>query len=105
MGQSSRSKSKSSRRSQQQQLEVVHPNAGGIDIGSRSHYVAVPTGRDPQPVRSFGCTTPDLEEMAQWLKSCDVTTVAMESTSVYWVCPAEVLEGACVIQVGIFILP
>lgn len=93
MGQSSRSKSKSSRR-RQQQLEVIHPNAGGIDIGSRSHFVAVPAGHDPQPVRSFGCTTPDLQDMAQWLKSCNVTTVAMESTSVYWVCPAEVLEEA-----------
>lgn len=94
MSQSNRSRSKGSRRARQQQLEVVHPNAGGIDIGSRSHYVAVPASRDPQPVRSFGCTTPDLEQMVLWLKACNVTSVAMESTSVYWVCPAQVLEEA-----------
>ena len=81
-------------RPRQQQLEVVHPNAGGIDIGSRSHDVAVPADRDPQPVRSLGCTTPDLEGLVRWLKSCNVTTVATESTSVYWVCPAQVLEEA-----------
>ncbi len=94
MGQSNKSKFKRSRRSRQQQLEVVHPDAAGIDIGSRSHYVSVPTGRDPQPVRVFGCTTPDLEEMVLWLQSCHITTVAMESTGVYWVCPAQVLEEA-----------
>lgn len=94
MAHSSRSRSKGSRRARQQQLEVVHPSAAGIDIGSQSHYVAVPADRDPQPVRVFGCTTPDLEQMVQWLKSCHITTVAMESTGVYWVCPAQVLEEA-----------
>jgi hypothetical protein len=39
-------------------LEVVHPDAAGIDIGNESHYVAVPPSRDSQPVRRFGCTAP-----------------------------------------------
>ena len=42
-------------------LEVVHPDAAGIDIGNESHYVAVPPSRDHQPVRRFGCTTAELK--------------------------------------------
>src|SRR2546429_2636625 len=45
-------------------LEVIHPDAGGIDIGNESHYVAVPPGRDNQSVRRFGCTTAPLKAMA-----------------------------------------
>jgi transposase len=75
-------------------LQVVHPDAAGIDIGSREHYVAVPPGRDAQPVRVFGCTTPDLLELMQWLKQCGVKTVALESTGVYWVPVTYVLEQA-----------
>jgi len=51
-------------------LEVVHPDAAGIDIGNESHYVAVPRSRDSQPVRRFGCTTGELKTMANWLKQC-----------------------------------
>ena len=43
-------------------LEVVHPDAAGIDIGNESHYVAVPPTRDSQPVRRFGCTTAELKD-------------------------------------------
>jgi transposase len=74
-------------------LVVVNPNAGGIDLGSREHYVAVPPDRDERPVRHFGCLTPDLVEMARWLKGCRVDTVAMEATGVYWVPVAQVLES------------
>jgi len=74
------------------QLEIVHPNACGIDIGSRTHYVAVRPDRDEESVRSFGCLTPDLHEMGRWLKECQVDTVAVESTGVYWVPVAQVLE-------------
>ena len=49
-------------------LEVIHPDAGGIDIGNESHYVAVPPGRDSQSVRRFGCTTAELKAKAAWLK-------------------------------------
>ena len=65
-------------------LEVVHPHAAGIDIGNESHYVAVPPTRDEQPVRRFGCTTAELKAMAAWLKQCEIRTVAMQSTGVYW---------------------
>jgi transposase len=73
-------------------LGIVHANAGGIDIGSRQHYVAVPADRDREAVRCFGCLTPDLQAMAEWLKACSVTTVAMESTGVYWIPVMQILE-------------
>lgn len=73
-------------------LRVVHPHAAGIDIGSQKHYVAVPADCDSQPVRSFGCLTPDLQEMARWLKACGVDTVALESSGVYWIPVMQVLE-------------
>ena len=57
-------------------LEVVHPNAAGIDIGNESHYVAVPPDRESQPVRRFGCTTAELKAMADWLNQCGICTVA-----------------------------
>ena len=75
------------------ELTVLHPDAAGIDVGSREHYVSVPEGRDEETVRSFGCCTPDLEAMAQWLKQCHVKTVVMESTGVYWVPLFRVLES------------
>src|SRR6266550_7583850 len=73
-------------------LEVVHPDAAGIDIGNESHYVAVPPGRDSQPVRRFGCTTAELKAMAAWLRHCGIYTVAMQSTGVYWVAIFDILE-------------
>jgi transposase len=75
------------------ELEVVHPHAAGIDIGSREHYVAVGSNVDAKSVRTFGCATADLFEMGRWLKACAVTTVAMESTGVYWVPVARILEA------------
>jgi transposase len=75
-------------------LEVVHPDAAGIDIGNESHYVAVPPTRDSQPVRRFGCTTAELKEMANWLKQCGIRTVAMQSTGVYWIAVYDILEQA-----------
>jgi len=73
-------------------METINANAAGIDIGSERHYVAVDPGKSNEPVRSFGCYTPDLEEMARWLIDCGVTTVAMESTGVYWIPVYQVLE-------------
>ena len=66
-------------------LAVVHPKAAGIDVGNAEHYVAVPPGMDPEPVRSFGCFTADLKALADWLKRIGIETVAMQSTGVYWV--------------------
>jgi transposase len=75
-------------------LEIVHRDAAGIDVGSKSHFAAVPAGRDEQPVREFGSWTADLHRMAAWLKACGIRTVAMQSTGVYWIAVQEVLEQA-----------
>jgi transposase len=74
-------------------LPLITPNAAGIDIGSEEHWVAVPEDRDEKPVRSFRCFTADLQAMATWLKACGVTTVAMESTGVYWIPAYQILEA------------
>jgi transposase len=83
-------------------LDVVHSNAAGIDIGNESHYVAVPPDRDAQPVRQFACFTEALQQMAAWLKSCGIDTVAMQSTGVYWLPVYEILteEGLQVFLVN-----
>jgi hypothetical protein len=61
-------------------LQQLNHHAAGIDVGSRSHFVAVPEGADDQPVREFSTFTDNLERLAEWLISCDVTTVSMESS-------------------------
>ncbi|MGC2658021.1 MAG: IS110 family transposase [Bryobacteraceae bacterium] len=71
---------------------VLEPQAAGIDIGAREIYVAVPPGRDADPVRVFPTFTQDLEALADWLLRCGVTTAAMESTGVYWIPLYEILE-------------
>ena len=73
-------------------LEVMHPNAAGIDVGNSAHYVAVRPDRDPMPVRRFECFTADLHRMADWLQSCGVKSIAMQSTGVYWIPLYEILE-------------
>jgi transposase len=75
-------------------LEVVHPGAAGIDIGSEEHYVAVPPHMDPEgkPVRSFKTFTADLNRLADWLMACGVNTVAMQSTGVYGLPLLDILE-------------
>lgn len=73
-------------------LQHINVNAAGIDIGSEHHFVAVPEGRDEVSVREFGTFTIDLRALAAWLKRCSVTTVALESTGVYWIPLFELLE-------------
>lgn len=73
-------------------LEIVNRDAAGIDVGNESHYVAVLPGRDAQPVREFGSWTGALEEMAQWLIRCEIRTVVMQSTGVYWIAAHDVLQ-------------
>ena len=75
------------------QLTVQHPDAAGIDVGGKSHFVAVPPDRSETPVREFGCYTQDLHEMAAWMMACGVTIAALESTGVYWIPVYEVLEA------------
>jgi transposase len=87
-----------------ERLPVTNQRAAGIDVHAAEHWVAVPpeavpdTAVDPSShlppyVRRFGTCTTDLEELADWLEQCAVTTVAMESTGVYWIPLFELLEG------------
>jgi transposase len=84
-------------------LRVRNPQAAGIDVHAKEHWVAVPPDQAPpaaadQPahlprhVRKFATCTADLEMLADWLQACGVTTVAMESTGVYWIALFELLE-------------
>lgn len=74
-------------------LEHLNAYAAGIDIGSKSHFVAVPEGVAEESVREFSTFTDDLERLADWLISCNITTVAMESTGIYWIPVFEILES------------
>ena len=73
-------------------MEQIQPNAAGVDVHSDCHFVAVPEDRDEQSVRVFGAFTEDLVKLADWLSACGVTTVAMESTGVYWIPLYDYLE-------------
>jgi transposase len=73
-------------------LEIVHPDAAGIDVGGSEHWVAISPERDAEPVRRFGCFTADLREMAAWLVDKGVRSVAMQSTGVYWMPVFELLQ-------------
>jgi len=75
-----------------QDLPILHPDAAGIDIGSNEIFVAVPAERDPESVRSFPTFTRDLHGLADWLQQCRIKSVAMESTSVYWIPLYQILE-------------
>jgi len=75
-------------------LRVINPDAAGIDIGSTSHFVAVPEGRDKAVVREFECYTPDIKKMVEWLKQCSIKTIVMESTGSYWIPVFEMLDQA-----------
>jgi len=63
---------------------LLNPDAAGIDISSKEHFVAVPKDRAAHCVRCFQSFTSDLHDLANWLRSCNIRTVAMESTGVYW---------------------
>jgi hypothetical protein len=91
-------------RTQAPTLPVLHPNAAGIDVHSDMHMVCVPLDRVPPQaagdsgglpanVRRFGANSCDLTAIADWLAECGVTTVAMESTGVYWIPLFELLES------------
>jgi transposase len=82
-----------SKRKSQKHFELTYPNAAGIDIGASSHFVAVPVDRDDQSIREFPSFTENLVALADWLAACDVDTVAMESTGVYWIPLFELLES------------
>jgi len=73
-------------------LDVVHPDAAGIDIGNSEHYVAIAPDKSDEPVRTFACFTHSLRELAQFLKAHGIRSVAMQSTGVYWIPLYDVLE-------------
>lgn len=74
-------------------LKMVNPDAAAIDIGSTMHMAAVNPSTCDMPVRAFGTFTQDLHDLADWFRSCGVTSVAMESTGVYWIPAFEILEA------------
>ena len=63
-------------------LDVVNKNAAGIDIGSRSHWVAV--GQTDAEIKEFGVYNENLYQLADWLETHNIKSVAMESTGNYW---------------------
>ncbi len=73
-------------------MEAVNSNAAGIDVGSKSHFVAV--GQAKNDVREFGVFNEDLQEICAWLKEHQIETVAMESTGTYWQSLFTVLQQA-----------
>lgn len=73
-------------------LKMDNPGAAAIDIGSTMHMAAVNPGATDMPVRAFSTFTRDLHDLADWFRSCGVTSVAMESTGVYWIPAFEILE-------------
>jgi DNA-binding protein YbaB len=74
-------------------LSIVNPNAAGVDVSSTEMQVCVPEDRDSDNNRSFGTFTEDLHCISSWLKSCNIDTVAMEATGVYWVQLYMILEA------------
>lgn len=90
----SRSKSNPRKVTAPSPLPKLHLHAAGIDLGAREIYVAVPPGSCARPVRSFPTFTEDLHALRDWLLECGVTTVAMESTGVYWIPLFQILECA-----------
>lgn len=74
-------------------LPIINEKAAAIDIGSRFHVVAVPPNLCAEPVQTFQAFTADLQHMANWLVALGITTVAMESTGVYWIAAYEILDS------------
>lgn len=72
---------------------VINPNAAGADIGAERIFLAVPPDRSKEEVRIFATFTQDLNDAAQWLVDCGITTVAVESTSVYWIPFTQIVES------------
>ena len=74
------------------ELKPVNVGAAAIDIGSKMHMAAVNPASTDMPVRSFGTFTQDLHDLVDWFGASGVTSVAMESTGIYWIPVYEILE-------------
>ena len=77
----------------QEGLKQIRRDAAGLDVGASERWVDVGIENDAEPVRRFETFTADLNAMADWLKSCGIRTVAMESTGVYWIPVFQILEA------------
>jgi transposase len=86
------SKPKAKPRLSGRMLPIMHPDAAGIDIGAEEIFVSVPPDRDIDSVRRFDTFTRDLFALADWLRQCNIRSVAMESTGVYWIPLYQILE-------------
>lgn len=75
-------------------LDKINHHAAGIDLSPKENWVCVPPESTEVNVRRFGSSTADFRKIVAWLKECGVTTVAMESTGVYWIPLREILERA-----------
>lgn len=93
MSQKHKKATKKARRQTPRSIKTIQPNAAGIDLGAREHWVAGPPQDDQPNVKTFGTTTPELYRLADWLQELAVETVAMESTGVYWIPLFEVLDS------------
>lgn len=65
-------------------MSIVHARCAGIDVGDSERVVALGPELFAERTRSFGAMTRDIEALADWLLSYQITSVAMESTGVYW---------------------
>lgn len=86
-----------SRQGPREELPILHRHAAGIDCSAEEHYVAVPpelVAPGEASVRHFSAFTHGLESLVEWLKRCGVSTVAIESTGVYWIALYQKLETA-----------
>jgi transposase len=72
-------------------LKQINLNAAGLDVGAAEIWACVPEDRAEPSVRPFKTFTPDLHALADWLQACDIDTVAMESTGIYWIPVYEIL--------------
>lgn len=90
--QKAKKKRRQGRRVKLDSLKQLNLNAAGLDIGAAEIYAAIPEDREEGSVRRFETFTADLNALADWLEECGVDTVAMESTSVYWIPVYEILE-------------
>lgn len=76
------------------ELKALRSQVAGIDIASEEHWVCCPAHSEGAPnVRKFGSTTPELKRIAEWLREQGVESIAMESTSVYWIPLYELLDS------------
>ena len=75
-------------------LPVFNALAAGVDIGDTEHFVAISDGEGGHQVKCYNAFTEDLKCIVQDLKRNGITTVAMESTGVYWLALYMMLEEA-----------